>query len=174
MKNVLVVLDEKALAYYIQGRETMQIMSAPTVSVRGQIYHDFQIVHKAGARYRLASEKDFDKFKVSFKGYDEDGYHIHAKSPEAKEERAGIFSKLYEEKEAQDKLHDRACGAVAEYSHLRGDMGLLPDEVRESFEYRQVSGILQKEFQSLRKINGYLSRHYKVEMRKRSIEKRGY
>lgn len=174
MKNVLVVLDEKALAYYIQGRETMQIMSAPTVSVRGQIYHDFQIVHKSGARYRLASEKDFDKFKVSFKGYDEDGYHIHAKSPEAKEVRAEIFSKLYAEKEAQDKLYARASDAVGEFNHLRGDMGLLPDEVRESPEYRQVSRILQQEFERLRKINGYLSRHFKVEMRKRSIEKRGY
>ena len=111
---------------------------------------------------------------VSFKGYEEDGYHIHTKSPEAKEVRAEIFSKLHKEAEAQSKLVDRAEKELGWFNKFRGDSGLLPDEIRTLGEYQKVKKRYDREFSKVRLINGYIARHFKVEMRKRSIEKRGY
>lgn len=178
MKAVLIVLDDKALAYYRQVEDPgmticAHVLSAPG-SLRGQKYHDFQQVYLAGERYRLAGPKDFEKFKVVFDGYKDDPEYIHTKSPEAKEVRAEIFSKLYEEKEAQDELYGRAADAVGQFNHLRGDMGLLPDDVRTSDEYRSVKRILDREFEEVRKINGYLSKHYKPELRAERKARRGF
>jgi len=85
-----------------------------------------------------------------------------------------VFSELISEKEALDKLTDKASDALQEFSKFKGDMGLLPDEVRQSDEYRSKKRIFDQEFKKLREVNSLLMKYFKPEMRQRSKEKRGY
>jgi len=66
-KIKLIVIDEHTLAYSIS--DSMAGILRTSV-LKGSNFNEYDNVSLDGHKVRLASEKDFDNFRVSFKGFD--------------------------------------------------------------------------------------------------------
>lgn len=81
-KFMLVVLNEHTLGYirqsslHVPGFYTVNILSASII--KGAIKHEGDVPFTEGIdSIRLATEKDFDNFRHSFKGYKNDPQYIY-------------------------------------------------------------------------------------------------
>lgn len=66
----LIVIDEHTLGYQIADRSTAGILASSVILGSPMPSALDTTITLAGKKVRLASEKDFEKFRVSFKGYE--------------------------------------------------------------------------------------------------------
>ena len=63
----LVVVDEHTLGYITPGLNGIRVLHASIL--RGSPYCDTSVIYEEGKKIRLASEQDFDDYRVCFDGY---------------------------------------------------------------------------------------------------------
>lgn len=74
----LVVINENILAYSISGSKSYGVLHASVL--RGATCNPHSGFHQEPESIRLATEKDFDEFRVHFEGYKNDPDYEYARS----------------------------------------------------------------------------------------------
>ncbi len=78
-------------------------------------------------------------------------------------------AKLY--RDQMEERHKVDTVKLKEFDKHRNGMGLIPDEIRESQEYRIIKSKCDRNFAELRKFNGWFVKTFKKEIRQERRER---
>jgi hypothetical protein len=74
----LVVINENTLGYLIPGIDWAGVLHASVL--KGSKFNNYSHAYIKDEKVRLASEKDFEEFRVSFKGYENPDEYEYAEA----------------------------------------------------------------------------------------------
>ena len=83
------------------------------------------------------------------------------------------FDAALKQKQSLEKEVDQASDRLQKYKDKKGNMGLIPDEIRTSKEYQKDKQAYDQAFQKLRAFNTKFLKTYKSEYAKYRRDKRG-